>query len=145
MATRHRVFVSFDFDHDRRYKYLLEAWNANPRFQFIFRDETPGEINSTDIGRIKAGLTMRINEATHTLVLVGQFANAPHPKRLEIGERNWINWEIWRSRAKSPPNRIAAVMLEPNLELPERLTDTGGVTWARKFEEAAIIDALARA
>ena len=33
---RQSVFVSFDYDNDRNYKYFLEAWNANPRFQFVF-------------------------------------------------------------------------------------------------------------
>ena len=55
-----QVFVSFDYDHDRQYKYLLEAWDANPEFDFVFKDETPGEINTNDIGRIKAGITKKI-------------------------------------------------------------------------------------
>lgn len=45
------VFVSFDWDHDRRYKFLLQAWNKNPRFQFVFSDETPGEIDTNNVGR----------------------------------------------------------------------------------------------
>lgn len=63
------VFVSFDWDHDRRYKFLLEAWNKNPRFQFVFSDATPGEIDTNNVGRIKAALTAKINAATHTLVI----------------------------------------------------------------------------
>ncbi len=26
---RKKVFVSFDYENDRRYKFLLEAWNDN--------------------------------------------------------------------------------------------------------------------
>ena len=62
-----QVFVSFDYDNDKQYKYLLQAWDANPDFDFVFKDKTPGEINTNDIGRIKVGLTRKINEATHTL------------------------------------------------------------------------------
>ena len=34
--AKKKVFVSFDFDHDKHYKYLLEAWDANPDFDFVF-------------------------------------------------------------------------------------------------------------
>ena len=64
MATA--VFVSFDYENDRRYKFMLEAWHANPRFQFVFQDETPREIDSTNIGRIKAALTRSRTPRTHS-------------------------------------------------------------------------------
>ena len=80
-----RVFVSFDYDNDRKYKYLLGAWNANPDFDFVFKDETPGEINTNSISRIKAGLTRKLNDATHTLFIVGKHANQPHKDRNAIG------------------------------------------------------------
>lgn len=54
-----KVFVSFDFENDKQYKYLLEAWDANDDFDFVFSDKTPTEINSDNIGRIKAGLTAK--------------------------------------------------------------------------------------
>lgn len=44
------VFVSFDWDHDRRYKFLLDAWNKNPRFKFVFEDATPRDERS-HVGR----------------------------------------------------------------------------------------------
>ncbi len=72
------VFVSFDFENDKRYKYLLEAWDANPKFEFVFADETPAEIDSTNIGRIKAALSTRIAAADYTLVIIGKEANKLH-------------------------------------------------------------------
>ena len=39
--VKKKVFVSFDYDHDRNYKYLLQAWDANPEFDFVFKDQTP--------------------------------------------------------------------------------------------------------
>ena len=30
-----KVFVSFDFEHDRVYKYLLEAWSINSSINFV--------------------------------------------------------------------------------------------------------------
>ena len=136
------VFVSFDWDHDRRYKFLLEAWNKNPRFQFVFSDETPGEIDTNNVGRIKAGLTSKINVATHTLVIVGQYANSPHPKRHLIGYKNWINFEIAQSKAVR--NKIVAVKLGRSYESPDELMGAGA-SWAMAFTEDAILRALSEA
>ncbi len=95
--AKKKVFVSFDYDNDKHYKFLLEAWDANPEFDFIFKDQTPGEINTNNIGRIKAGLTSKINDATHTLFIVGAYANQPHKDRGLIGFINWINFEAYQS------------------------------------------------
>lgn len=139
---KNAVFVSFDYENDRHYKHLLEAWNANPRFAFIFQDETPREIDSQNVGRIKAALTTKIRGATHTLVIVGQYANEPHPKRALIGYTNWINFEIAQSQAAS--NRIVAVKLHRSFESPEELLRSNA-SWALAFEEEAILRALAQA
>ena len=29
-----KIFVSFDFENDRNYKYTLNMWNANSNFEF---------------------------------------------------------------------------------------------------------------
>lgn len=87
--TLKRVFVSFDYENDRQYKYLLEAWDANPDFDFVFSDATPSEILSNDIGRIKAGLTTKIILATHTLVIVGREANKIHRNSKLITNVAW--------------------------------------------------------
>ena len=96
--VKKKVFVSFDYDNDKHYKYLLEAWDANPDFDFVFSDKTPDEIDTTNIGRIKAALTARINSATHTLVIVGKEANKTHKHSKLIGFNNWLNFEIYQSK-----------------------------------------------
>jgi hypothetical protein len=137
--AKKKVFVSFDWDNDRRYKFLLEAWDANPNFQFVFADETPKEINSFNIGRIKAGLTAKINSATHTLVIVGREANKLHKDHKLIGFKNWINFEVHQSISSG--NKIVAVKLDKSYESPEELVGVGA-TWAMSFTEPAIIKAL---
>lgn len=137
-----KVFVSFDFENDRAYKYMLEAWNANPRFQFVFDDGTPREINSYNVGRIKAALTSKIKDATHTLVIVGRHANQLHPDHQLIGFRNWINFEVYQSRIHG--NRLAAIKLNRDFVSPEQLLGASAA-WAYAFTEAGIIDALNRA
>ena len=143
-STQHMdtVFVSFDFENDKRYKYLLEAWHANPKFRFVFDDGTPTEIDSTNVGRVKAALTTKIKDATHTLILVGAYANQPHRNRSLIGYKNWINFEARQSADNG--KRIAVVMLEPRNELPEELS---GVHYsvAPRFGEAEIMKALQEA
>src|SRR5438067_748768 len=84
-----RVFISFDYEHDRNYRYLLSALKENPRTDLQFADVTPAEIQSSDVGRVKAVLTTKIESATHALVIIGEYANSSHPDRFLIGERNW--------------------------------------------------------
>lgn len=138
MAYR-KVFVSFDYDNDKQYKYMLEAWNANPHFDFVFSDVTPDEIDTYNVGRIKAALTTKINSATHTLVIVGKEANKVHRNQHLIGFRNWINFEIHQSKING--NRIAAVRLQSFYEPPEELNGTR-VSWALGFKEDLIMSAL---
>jgi hypothetical protein len=114
-----KVFVSFDYSDDKHYKYLLQAWHSNPKFNFVFEDGTPQEIDSFNVGRIKAALTMKIKDATHTLVIVGENANALHRKHDLIGQRNWINYEVAKSIELK--KRIAVIKLKPHYALPERL------------------------
>jgi len=68
--AKKRIFISFDYDNDRNYRYLLKALAANPRSDIEFEDLTPEEIQSYDVGRIKAALTLRIRKSTHTLVII---------------------------------------------------------------------------
>src|SRR6267378_3653549 len=136
------VFVSFDYENDRHYKRLLEAWNANPRFQFVFQDASSGEINSFNVGQIKAGLTAKIRGATHTLIIIGRYANSPHPKRDLIGYTNWINFEI--SKSKENHNKLVAVKTDRSYESPSELTGARA-SWAMAFTQDAIIRALSEA
>ena len=65
VKRKKKVFISFDYDNDKHYKFLLGAWDANKNFDFVFKDETPGEINTNNIARIKAGLTSKIKDAEY--------------------------------------------------------------------------------
>ena len=66
-----KIFVSFDFENDRSYKYTLNMWNANSNFEFTCNDKSPSEIQSWNIPTVKAVLSRKINEATHIVVIVG--------------------------------------------------------------------------
>ncbi len=133
------VFVSFDYENDQNYQQLLQAWHANPRFRFVFQDESSAPLDATEISRLKAELTAKIQQSKHTLVIVGPHANEPHPQQDLIGYRNWINFQIAISRIAG--NRLVAVKIDRDYELPEELLGAKA-TWAMSFTEAQILQAL---
>ena len=140
--AKKKVFVSFDYENDKHYKFLLEAWDANPKFDFTFSDISSQEIQTWDISRIKAALTAKINQATYTLVIVGKEANKPHKDQAKIGYRNWLNFEI--AKSKENRNRLVGVKLDRTYESPQELLNTG-TKWAMSFNQEAILKALEEA
>lgn len=118
-----KVYVSFDWHNDKHFKFLLDAWNKNKRFDFRYPDGTPEEIQTNDIGRVKAALTMKVNESTHTLVIIGAEANTRHRHSTQIGYKNWINFEI--ARSKEARNKIIGVRIEDHYDLPEEILGCG--------------------
>ena len=67
-----KVFVSFDFENDRQYKYTLNMWNANPNLSFSFDDRSATEIQSNDVSVVKNVLSRKINEASAVVVIIGK-------------------------------------------------------------------------
>jgi len=141
MATK-KIFISFDWENDRHYRFLLSAWDANGDFSFSFSDQTSNEIKSYDIGRVKAALTAKINNATGTIVIVGKYANTRHKDWLEIGYGNWLDFEI--ARSKQNGNHLIAVKLNSLYTAPVELIGAGA-EWANSFTEEAIVAAVERA
>lgn len=137
-----KIFISFDYTKDHHYKDLLVAWNYNRDFDFSFDNRTPKEIQSSDISRIKAGLTTKINEADITLVIVGEDCNKSHPDCYAIGYKNWQIFEIEQSKAAG--NKLVAVKLNMYNDTPSELYGCG-VSWAMSFTFDAIKKAIANA
>ena len=140
--SKRKIFVSFDFENDRSYKYLLEAWNKNNEFDFEFDDKSSREINSWNISAIKAALTRKINEADYTIVIVGKEANRKHKDSNLIGYKNWQNFEI--AKSKENGNKLIAIKLNSNFESPDELLGSGA-SWAYSFSEEAIMKAVKNA
>ena len=113
------------------YKHGMQINN----FEFSFADQSAREINSNNVGRVKAGLTRRINSATYTLVIVGKEANKLHRDYKLIGYRNWINFEI--AKSKDNGNKLVAVKINRAYKSPEELLNSGA-SWALSFTEEAI-------
>lgn len=51
--AKKKVCCSFDYEHDRIYYNLLEAWNENDDIDFSINDCTPSEIQSESVSTIK--------------------------------------------------------------------------------------------
>jgi len=137
-----KVYVCFDWENDRRYKFMLQAWDAHPGVDFEFYDASSKEVVSESISAVKAGLTRKINEATHTLVIVGKEANKRHRDYQEIGYRNWQIFEIERSKVNG--NKLVAVKLDCSYEAPVELKQAG-TSWAMSFTREAVLRALTAA
>lgn len=140
--AKKKVYVCFDYDRDKHYKYLMEAWNANPDFEFTFNDRSPREIQSDDISVIKACLTKKIKEADYTVVLAGKDANSRHSDSTEIGYKNWQNFEV--ARSVDYGNKLVIIELPDYYEAPEECYGHGAI-WAGKFNQENIINGLNRA
>lgn len=137
--AKKKVFVSFDYTNDKHYKYLLDAWDANKNLDFVFNDCSSDEIHSNSVSVVKAGLTRRINSTTYTLVIIGKEANKQHKDHKEIGYKNWINFEV--ARSKDNKNKLVAVKIDKSYESPDEIMNSGA-KWAMSFTQDAIIKAL---
>jgi hypothetical protein len=137
--AKKKVFVSFDYDNDKHYKALLKAWDANPDFDFYFSDLSSTEINSLSVPVVKQALSKKINEANYTVVLVGKEANKQHSDHKEIGYKNWINYEV--AKSKEHKNKLVAVKLSSTNTSPDELLGSGA-KWAMSFNRESIIKAL---
>ena len=134
-----RIFVSFDFEKDRNYKYTLNMRNANSSFEFTCNDISPSEIQSWNIPTVKSVLSRKINEATYVVVIVGKEANKLHEDRELIGYRNWQNFEV--AKAKELGKHIIAVQLNSLYEYPEELKNCGA-TRVYSFNHNDIVRAI---
>jgi hypothetical protein len=132
---KRQTFVSYDHSEDAYYKRLLQAWDANPDFDFEFDSRGPNvPIDSTNAQVIKQALTRMMMGATHLLVIVGK----------KSAQSRWMSWEISRARQPDVKLRMAAVKLARENETPSGLIGVG-TAWATSFERDRIVEALGQA
>jgi len=137
--AKKKVFVSFDYEKDKKYYYLLTAWDANPDFDFVFSDYTSKEIQSDNVDTVKRALSRKIGEATYTLVIVGEDANKKHSDSKDIGYQNWQNFEVAKSIERG--NKLVGVKLNSLYSAPAEMVGKKA-KWALSFSRDKIIAAL---
>lgn len=127
-----KVFVSYDHSEDAHYKRMLQAWDANPDFDFEFDSRGPNvAIDSDEASVVKAALTTKMKSATHLLVLVGAKSHSS----------KWMNWEIARAKQADVKLKLAAVKLAKENVTPSGLLNCG-TAWATSFTRDRIVEAL---
>ena len=136
-AEPKKICIAFDWHNDRDSRHLLGAWLANHKLPATFTDLSAGQLND-NVAKVKARLITQIRAATHTLVLIGEFANTRHQLSERIRTRNWIWWEIEQSKAEG--NRLIAVKLKASNPTPDPLLESDA-TWATSFTREAILKA----
>lgn len=137
-----KTFVSFDFDNDRQYKYTLNMWASNANIDFSFNDGSTQEIQSWNIGRVKAAITIKIKEADCLLAIIGRYSNSYHKDRNLIGFKNWQYFEI--AKAIELGKKVVAVKLDRIFDTPDILYNQG-VSWAMSFTLESVKAALHKA
>ena len=137
-----KTFVSFDFDNDRQYKYTLNMWASNSNIDFSFNDGSTQEIQSWNIGRVKAAITIKIKEADCLLAIIGRYSNSYHKDRNLIGFKNWQYFEI--AKAIELGKKVVAVKLDRIFDTPDILYNQG-VSWAMSFTLESVKAALHKA
>lgn len=130
IMAKKKVFVSFDYDEDKHYKLLLQAWDANKKFYFNFNDQSvTNPIDSNKSSRIKAGITNKMNDSTYCLIIIGKHTH----------KSKWVSWEI--ENAHKLGLKLVAVKIDKSYKTPDALYDKNA-SWAMKFKQDSIIDAM---
>lgn len=134
-----KVIVSFDYEHDRYYYYLLKAWDANSKFDFFFSDMTPEEIKTKSVDTVKQVLSSKIHDADYMIAIIGAHSNDRHPDAYKIGYKNWQAYEI--AKNKEWCNGLIIVKLDWSYTAPSEAYAVGA-KWVYSFNEDDVVDAL---
>lgn len=138
MASKKTV-CSFDYENDRRYYNLLEAWNGNPNIDFHISDCTPDEIQTASVAVIKNVLSRRIGEANYMIAIIGKHSNDWHVDYKEIGYRNWQSYEIEKNYEKG--NGLVVVKIDSSCSVPTACYGKEA-KWVHGFDGSKIKEAL---
>lgn len=140
MAKKH-VCVSFDFENDKNYYYLLKAWDNNPNIEFSITDCTASEIQTESVSKVKQVLSTKIGEANYMIALIGEHSDELHPDHTKIGYQNWQAYEIAKNNEKG--NGLVVVKLNSTYSAPSEAYGIGA-EWVYSFNMNDISTALNR-
>ena len=136
------IFISFDYENDKDYKFLLNALSANELFEISFNDKLTSKIKTSEIPAVKAGLTKKINTTEYTLCIIGKYANSWNNDYIEIGYKNWINFEL--AQSKKNGNKLIAIKINTSYVSPQEILNSE-IIWAKNLTVEAIIKAILEA
>lgn len=128
--SQRKIFVSYRYIGDAKYKNMLVAWSKNESFDFEFDDtSTDVSIDSTDIGAIRRVISRRINEADCLVCIVGEHTH----------KSSWVKWEV--RKAVELSKRIIAIKTNSRNTSPDELKNVGAI-WVNTFTKEPILEAI---
>lgn len=128
-----KVFVSYKYSGDAKYKNLLVAWSKNHKFSVEFDDVSSDiSIDSRVESVIKEGILPQIEKADIFLCIIG---SKTHKSKM-------VNWEI--QKAIELGKKIVAVKTSKE-NISPRIIKSSGAIWSMTFKEKDIIKALSEA
>lgn len=137
--AKKKVIISFDYEYDKKYYYLLKAWDANSDFDFFFSDLTPDEIKTESVATVKQVLSTKIHEANYMIAIIGEHSDDQHPDYKEIGYKNWQAYEIAKNNEWG--NKLVVVKINNSCSAPDEAYGVGA-EWVNSFNEKDVVAAL---
>ncbi len=129
--AKNRVFISYDYDHDKASKDRLLAWDAGKEFDFSSYDQSLDvAVDSNDAATIKQDLSARIGESSHFLCIIGK----------QTYLSGWAAWET--QKAVELKKKLVAVKTDSINNSPSVL-QRAGASWSLLFTFDSIKKAIA--
>lgn len=129
--ARNRVFISYDYDHDRASKDRLLGWDTDKEFDFSSYDQSLDvSVDSNEAAAVKQVLSARIGESSHFLCIVGK----------ESYRSGWVAWET--QKAVELKKKLVAVKTDSINNSPSALQGVGA-SWSMLFTFDSIKRAIA--
>lgn len=130
--AKNRVFISYDYDHDKTSKDRLLGWDADKEFEFSSYDQSLDvPVDSNDAVAIKGVLSARIGSSSHFLCIVGK----------ESYRSGWAAWET--QKAVELKKKLVAVKTDSINNSPSAL-QRAGASWSMLFTFDSIKRAIDR-
>jgi hypothetical protein len=130
--AKNRVFISYDYDHDKASKDRLLGWNVDKEFDFCSYDQSlEVPVDSNDAAAIKGVLSARIGSSSHFLCIVGK-------------QTYLSGWAAWETRkAVELKKKLVAVKTDSINNSPSAL-QIAGASWSMLFTFDSIKRAIDR-
>jgi len=129
--AKNRVFINYDYDHDKASRDRLLGWDADKEFDFFSYDQSLDvSVDSNEAAAVKQILSARIAESSHFLCIVGK-------------QTYRSGWAAWATRkAAELKKKLVAVKTDSINNSPSALQGVGA-SWSMLFTFDSVKKAIA--
>jgi MTH538 TIR-like domain (DUF1863) len=125
-----RVFISYDYDHDKACKDRLLEWDTNQEYDFRSYNQSFGvSVDSPEATAIKQDLAARIGDSGCFLCIIGK----------DTYRSGWAVWEILK--AVELKKKLVAVKTDSINNSPTAMQGVGA-SWSAMFNFDSIKSAI---